>query len=140
MIAKKSSIMKKNTIAARVFIDAANEVEGRNMTERVVIKWQMVPKEIHSHGVTSPITRSFLQLECGKESIVDAWRKALAAAPTPPTVAEREAKNLFDISTQDLKLMVGEMTAQELRTVRAVLSGLKARAYRNATSAGDAHE
>lgn len=39
---------------------------------------------------------------------------------------ERCAK-MLDLNSSELLLMAGEMTAQELRTVKAVLSGLRAR-------------
>ncbi len=39
--------------------------------------------------------------------------------------ALEEAAQVLDIKSADLLLMAGEMTAQELRTVRAVLKGLK---------------
>lgn len=39
---------------------------------------------------------------------------------------ERCAK-MLDLNSSELKLMAGEMTAQELRTVKAVLGGLRAR-------------
>ena len=43
---------------------------------------------------------------------------------------------MMDISNSELLLMAGEMTAQELRTVRAVLKGLKARMLDNAERRG----
>lgn len=52
----------------------------------------------------------------------------LAAFTRALMTAERErCAKMLDLTDSELLLMAGEMTAQELRTVKAVLGGLRAR-------------
>lgn len=79
---------------------------------------------------TSP-TPSFWSHPAGHRwDHLSAARTIFSLKPFPSSGLEFRMNTLFDISQADIRLMAGEMTAQEMRTVQAVLAGLKARAIR----------
>ena len=59
-----------------------------------------------------------------------AWLEPLVSAEAVSDERERCA-NLLDLRPDDVRLMAGEMTPQEMRTVMAVLAGIKARMCSN---------
>jgi hypothetical protein len=88
------------------------------------------PPRASVHATFPPVQNGYRAREGGEAAAESLDTTSPASAATPA--------NVFGITDDELRLMAGEMTAGELRTVRAVLKGLAARQTRGDMNAGGA--